>query len=289
MYIDKFSNYLKNERNFSHNTIISYRKDVEQFLFFLKKISVNLEFSSTKDIRKWIIQNRDSGLEPTTINRKISCIRTYYKFLKRESKVSYNPLTNINLLKIKKRLPVFVSEKSMYDLFSKVNFSQDFKGRRDKFIIDLFYQTGIRLSELINIQITDFNIKNKTLRIYGKGKKQRIVPVLDSLITHYHNYMISRNHIKSEFIFVTSKGDKLYPKVIYRLVNKYLGLISTISRRSPHILRHTFATHLLNRGAKLNTIKELLGHKTLSSTQVYTHNSLEKIKKIYNKSHPRGQ
>ena len=124
---------------------------------------------------------------------------------------------------------------------------------------------------------------------YGKGKKQRIVPVLDSLITHYHNYTISRNHIKSEFIFVTSKGDKLYPKVIYRLVNKYLGLISTISRRSPHILRHTFATHLLNRGAKLNTIKELLGHKTLSSTQVYTHNSLEKIKKIYNKSHPRGQ
>ena len=289
MYIDKFSNYLKNERNFSHHTIKSYTKDVEQFLFFLKKISVNIEFSSTKDIRKWIIQNRDSGLEPSTINRKISCIRTYYKFLKRESKVSYNPLININLLKIKKRLPVFVSEKSMYDLFSKVNFSQDFKGRRDKFIIDLFYQTGIRLSELINIQITDFNIKNKTLRIYGKGKKQRIVPVLDSLITHYHNYMISRNHIKSEFIFVTSKGDKLYPKVIYRLVNKYLGLISTISRRSPHILRHTFATHLLNRGAKLNTIKELLGHKTLSSTQVYTHNSLEKIKKIYNKSHPRGQ
>ena len=284
-----FRSYLKNERNFSHNTIKSYTKDVEQFLFFLKKNSVNIEFSSTKDIRKWIIQNRDSGLEPSTINRKISCIRTYYKFLKRESKVSYNPLININLLKIKKRLPVFVSEKSMYDLFSKVNFSQDFKGRRDKFIIDLFYQTGIRLSELINIQITDFNIKNKTLRIYGKGKKQRIVPVLDSLITHYHNYMISRNHIKSEFIFVTSKGDKLYPKVIYRLVNKYLGLISTISRRSPHILRHTFATHLLNRGAKLNTIKEILGHKTLSSTQVYTHNSLEKIKKIYNKSHPRGQ
>ena len=155
--------------------------------------------------------------------------------------------------------------------------------------LDLIVLAELKMLELINIQITDFNIKNKTLRIYGKGKKQRIVPVLDSLITRYHNYMISRNHIKSEFIFVTSKGDKLYPKVIYRLVNKYLGLISTISRRSPHILRHTFATHLLNRGAKLNTIKELLGHKTLSSTQVYTHNSLEKIKKIYNKSHPRGQ
>jgi len=288
MYTDEFSNYLNNERNFSFNTIKSYTKDIDQFLFFLKNKSIKVDIVSSKNIRDWIIENKEKGLESSTINRKISCLRTYYMFLKRESLISYNPLNNINFLRIKKRLPVFVSENSMYNLFSSVDFSEDFSGKRDRFIIDLFYQTGIRLSELINIKTTDINIKSKTLRVYGKGNKERVVPVLDSLIISFNEYMDLRNHMKSKFIFVTSKGKKAYPKLIYRIVNKYLGCISTVTKKSPHILRHTFATHMLNRGADLNTIKELLGHKTLSSTQVYTHNSLEKIKKIYNKSHPRG-
>ena len=288
MYTDEFSNYLNNERNFSFNTIKSYTKDIDQFLFFLKNKSIKVDIVSSKNIRDWIIENKEKGLESSTINRKISCLRTYYMFLKRESLISYNPLNNINFLRIKKRLPVFVSENSMYNLFSSVDFSEDFSGKRDRFIIDLFYQTGIRLSELINTKITDINIKSKTLRVYGKGNKERVVPVLDTLIISFNEYMDLRNHIKSKFIFVTSKGKKAYPKLIYRIVNKYLGCISTVTKKSPHILRHTFATHMLNRGANLNTIKELLGHKTLSSTQVYTHNSLEKIKKIYNKSHPRG-
>ena len=176
----------------------------------------------------------------------------------------------------------------MYNLFSKIHFSDTFSGKRDAFILDLFYQTGLRLSELINIQISDFDVRKKTLRILGKGNKERIVPILDVIIVRYKEYMISRKEISSKFLFVTSSGKRAYPKMIYRLVNKYLGAISTITKKSPHILRHTFATHLLNRGADINTIKELLGHKTLSSTQVYTHNSLEKIKKIYKKSHPRG-
>ena len=288
MYTDEFSNYLNNERNFSFNTIKSYTKDIDQFLFFLKNKSIKVDIVSSKNIRDWIIENKEKGLESSTINRKISCLRTYYMFLKRESLISYNPLNNINFLRIKKRLPVFVSENSMYNLFSSVDFSEDFSGKRDRFIIDLFYQTGIRLSELINIKTTDINIKSKTLRVYGKGNKERVVPVLDTLIISFNEYMDLRNHMKSKFIFVTSKGKKAYPKLIYRIVNKYLGSISTVTKKSPHILRHTFATHMLNRGADLNTIKELLGHKTLSSTQVYTHNSLEKIKKIYNKSHPRG-
>ena len=288
MYKDEFLNYLKHERNFSPNTIKSYCNDLDQFFSFMKKNSRVINYTSSKDIRNWIVLNKETGLESSTINRKISCLRTYFRFLKREGFISKNPTNNINLLSVKKRLPVFVSEESMHNLFSKINFSDNFLGKRDAFVLDLFYQTGLRLSELINIQITDFDVRKKTLRVLGKGNKERIVPILDVIIVRYKEYMISRKEISSKFLFVTSSGKRAYPKMIYRLVNKYLGAISTITKKSPHILRHTFATHLLNRGADINTIKELLGHKTLSSTQVYTHNSLEKIKKIYKKSHPRG-
>jgi len=288
MYKDEFLNYLKHERNFSPNTIKSYCNDLDQFFSFMKRNSRVINYTSSKDIRNWIILNKETGLESSTINRKISCLRTYFRFLKREGFMSKNPTNNINLLSVKKRLPVFVSEESMHNLFSKINFSDNFLGKRDAFVLDLFYQTGLRLSELINIQIADFDVRKKTLRVLGKGNKERIVPILDVIIVRYKEYMISRKEISSKFLFVTSSGKKAYPKMIYRLVNKYLGAISTITKKSPHILRHTFATHLLNRGADINTIKELLGHKTLSSTQVYTHNSLEKIKKIYKKSHPRG-
>ena len=288
MYKDEFLNYLKHERNFSPNTIKSYFNDLDQFLSFMKRESKTINCASSKDIRNWIVLNKEIGLESSTINRKISCLRTYFRFLRREGFMSKNPTNNINLLSVKKRLPVFVSEESMHNLFSKINFSDSFLGKRDAFVLDLFYQTGLRLSELINIEISDFDVRKKTLRILGKGNKERIVPILDVIIVRYKEYMISRKEISSKFLFVTSSGKRAYPKMIYRLVNKYLGAISTITKKSPHILRHTFATHLLNRGADINTIKELLGHKTLSSTQVYTHNSLEKIKKIYKKSHPRG-
>tara|TARA_B100001250_G_scaffold236758_1_gene203359 strand:+ start:102 stop:974 length:873 start_codon:yes stop_codon:yes gene_type:complete len=288
MYKDQFLNYLKYERNFSPNTIKSYFNDLDQFFSFVKKESKIIKHVSLKDIRNWIILNKEIGLESSTINRKISCLRTYFRFLGREGFVSNNPTNNINLLSIKKRLPVFVSEDSMHNLFSAMNFPDDFSGKRDAFILDLFYQTGLRLSELINIKIGDLDVKKKTLRIFGKGSKERVVPILDVIINRYKEYMISRKEISSKFLFVTSSGKKAYPKMVYRIVNKYLSAISTITKKSPHILRHTFATHLLNRGADINTIKELLGHKTLSSTQVYTHNSLDKIKKIYKKSHPRG-
>tara|TARA_B100001029_G_C14996281_1_gene415226 strand:+ start:142 stop:1011 length:870 start_codon:yes stop_codon:yes gene_type:complete len=288
MYKEEFLNYLQNERNFSQNTIRSYFNDLNQFFYFLEKDAVSVKSVSSKHIRSWIVHSKDMGLESSTINRKISCLRSYFKFLMREEIVNKNPIHNINLLSIKKRLPVFVSEESMYNLFSKVNFSNDFLGQRDKLILDLFYQTGIRLSELVNIKINDLDVQKKILRIFGKGGKERLIPVLDQIIVCYKEYMFFREKIPSKFLFVTSKGKKAYPKMVYRIVNKYLGYISTVTKKSPHILRHTFATHLLNRGADINTIKELLGHKTLSSTQVYTHNSLEKIKRIYKKSHPRG-
>jgi len=288
MYKDEFLNYLQNERNFSQNTIQSYFNDLGQFFSFLEKDSISAKLVSSKDVRSWIVYNKEIGLESSTINRKISCLRSYFKFLIREEIISKNPINNINLLSVKKRLPVFVSEESMYNLFSKVNFSNDFLGYRDKLMLELFYQTGIRLSELINIKISDLDVQKKILRIFGKGGKERLIPILDQIIICYKEYMIFRQKMPSTFLFVTSKGKKAYPKMVYRIVNKYLGFISTVTKKSPHILRHTFATHLLNRGADINTIKELLGHKTLSSTQVYTHNSLEKIKRIYKKSHPRG-
>ena len=164
-----------------------------------------------------------------------------------------------------------------------MTFSEDFSGRRDKFILEMFYQTGIRVSELIELKVNQFDVSNKTLIVFGKGKKERIIPLLNNLISCYKSYMIFRKKMSSDFLFLTNKSKKTYPKMIYRIVNRYLGMVSSITKKSPHVLRHTFATHLLNRGADINTIKELLGHKSLLSTQVYTHNSLEKLKRIYKK------
>ena len=221
MYKEEFLNYLQNERNFSQNTIRSYFNDLNQFFYFLEKDAVSVKSVSSKHIRSWIVHSKDMGLESSTINRKISCLRSYFKFLMREEIVNKNPIHNINLLSIKKRLPVFVSEESMYNLFSKVNFSNDFLGQRDKLILDLFYQTGIRLSELVNIKINDLDVQKKILRIFGKGGKERLIPVLDQIIVCYKEYMCFREKIPSKFLFVTSKGKKAYPKMVYRIVNKY--------------------------------------------------------------------
>ncbi len=286
MYLGKFFNYLKNERNFSEKTIRSYITDLNQFFLFFEK---PLNSVDSMDLREWIISLKEAGLESVSINRKISSIRSYFKLCKREGWVSNDPSQKIKLLSTKKRLPSFVSESVMRDLFSKIKFSNDFIGRRDKFILEMFYQTGVRVSELVDLKINQFNKSNKTLIVFGKGRKERIIPLLKNLIDCYDDYISVRKEVQSDFLFLTKKYKKTYPKMIYRIVNNYLGMVSTLSKKSPHVLRHTFATHLLNRGADINTIKELLGHKSLLSTQVYTHNSLEKLKRIYKKSHPRGE
>lgn len=286
MYLDQFLNYLKNERNFSEKTVQSYLTDLNQFFSFF-----NGNFSSlnSQHLREWIVALKDSGLESVSINRKISSLRSYLKLSKREGWLSEDPSQKIKLLSTKKRLPNFFSESVMKNLFSKTKFANDFVGNRDRLILEMFYQTGIRVSELVDLEMKQFDKSNKILIVFGKGRKERIIPLLNSLIKFYDNYIDYRKDVKSNFLFVTEKSKKTYPKLIYRIVNKYLGMVSTLSKRSPHVLRHTFATHLLNRGADINTIKELLGHKSLLSTQVYTHNSLEKLKRIYKKSHPRGE
>jgi len=286
MYLKQFLNYLKNERNFSEKTVTSYITDLNQFFLFFDSPPQSVD---SMDLREWIISLKESGLEPVSINRKISSIRSYFKLCKREGWVSNDPSQKIKLLSTKKRLPSFLSESVMRDLFSKIKFSNDFIGRRDKFILEMFYQTGVRVSELVDLRTNQFNTSNKTLIVFGKGRKERIIPLLKNLIDCYDDYIFFRKEMKSNFLFLTKKSKKTYPKMIYRIVNNYLGMVSTLSKKSPHVLRHTFATHLLNRGADINTIKELLGHKSLLSTQVYTHNSLEKLKRIYKKSHPRGE
>ena len=286
MYSDQFLNYLKNERNFSKKTIQSYLTDVNQFFLFNKVKTSDIR---SNDIRGWIISLKESGLESVSINRKISSIRSYFKLCKRESWINQDPSQKIKLLAVKKRLPNFFSESAMKSLFSKVKFPNDFTGSRDRLIIEIFYSTGIRVSELVDLKKSQFNLTSKTLIVFGKGRKERIIPLLNNVIESFKIYMKFRSNMKSDYLFLTINSKKTYSELIYRVVNEYLGKVTTISKKSPHVLRHTFATHLLNRGADINTIKELLGHKSLLSTQVYTHNSLEKIKRIYQKSHPRGE
>lgn len=285
MHTEKFLNYLRNERNFSEKTVNSYHTDLNQFLLFVKK---NILSVHNADIREWVVSLKNLQFESVSINRKISSLRSYFKFLKREGFISKDPTVSIKLLSTKKRLPSFFSESVMNDLFSKVKFSNDFEGARDKLIIELFYQTGIRVSELVDLKLSQFNVLDRTLTVFGKGRKERKIPLLKNTINCFNEYFEHRKKIKSNYLFVTIKSKKTYTKLIYRVVNNNLAKVSTLTKRSPHVLRHTFATHLLNRGADINTIKELLGHKSLLSTQVYTHNSLEKLKRIYKNSHPRG-
>ena len=293
MLLSFFINYLKNERNYSINTVNSYSRDLLQFFNFLGLDSSNINKVSIDNVRLWLIELKEKNLSSKTINRKISALKNFFNFCEREKYVSKNPLLKIKNLKEKKRLPVVVSESSLKNLFSVRNiFSDNFNGVRDRLIMELFYQTGIRLSELINLRIQDYSCSSKELVVLGKRNKQRVIPLTRSLVLLIDNYILERsvnfNDINLDFLFLSDRGRKTYPKMIYRLVNHYLSLVSSVQKKSPHILRHAFATHLLNNGADLNAIKDLLGHSSLLSTQVYTQVSSEKIKKTYRKSHPRG-
>ena len=293
MLIEKFLNYLKNERHYSLHTIKSYHNDLVQF-FELSKLSPKLIAKiQLKDIRDWIICLKDKNNSTRTINRKISSLKTFFNFCKREKHILVNPVLKIRTMKEPKRLPVVLSESSLKNLFSLEGlFENNFQGFRDRLILELFYLTGIRLTELISIKIGDYDPVKKELKILGKRNKERVIPLTNSVLKLLNDYLKLRSKIlnnkNQSFLFITNSGKKSYPKMIYRIVNYYLSMVSSSKKRSPHILRHAFATHLLNRGADLNAIKDLLGHSTLLSTQVYTQISGEKIKKAYKKSHPRG-
>lgn len=291
--IKLFLDYLKYEKRHSHHTFTAYENDLDQFVLFGKEWVEDFTVEGVDHhlIRKWIISLMDAGINARSVNRKISTLKTFFKFLMRENLIEKNPTDRVILPKMAKKLPVFVQEKEINKLLDGRFFTDDFEGKRDKAVISLFYGSGIRLSELQNIRFSDFDVKGKMVKVLGKRNKERLVPFPLEISTVMEDYIKIRNELFGEvnnIIFLTEKGDPIYSKLIYRIVKKHLSMVTTLDHRSPHILRHSYATHLLNRGADLNAIKELLGHANLAATQVYTHTTFEKLKKVYKQAHPRA-
>lgn len=292
--IESFLKYLEYEKRYSRHTLISYRQDLAQFSDFLKETGFDPEGQtvSYSEIRGWIVSLIESGIDPRSANRKISSLKSYFKFLLKKGAIQTNPASRLRMLKTKKQLPRFLKEHEMQALFEQGLFDEDFDGWRDRIVIELLYGTGIRLSELIALKENDINFFDQNIKVLGKRNKQRLIPFTRSLGKALENYISKKKERfpgnAIEYLIVTNKEEQCYPMMIYRIVKKFLDQVATIDKRSPHVLRHTFATHLLNKGADLNAVKELLGHSNLSATQVYTHNSLEKIKKVYDQAHPKA-
>jgi integrase/recombinase XerC len=296
MEIESFVKYLKYEKRYSEHTVRSYETDIRQFHNFVYNNNENIsevEALSYNNIRLWIASLKSDKISSRTINRKISSLKRFINYLLKHGKITEDPLIKIVNPKNNKRLPQFVQEKQMNKLESTSVFTEDFSGIRDRFVLELFYNTGMRLSELINLKHGDVDLMSGTVKILGKRNKERVSPLNNYTINIYKEYLDSKKQEnfdtgKNAFLIVTDKGKKLYEKFAYRKVVHYLSQITEIEKKSPHILRHTFATHMLNNGADLNAIKELLGHSSLAATQVYTHNTLKKIKDIYKQAHPRA-
>jgi integrase/recombinase XerC len=292
-YVEEFLNYLKFEKRCSSHTQISYHTDLKQFSNFIleKENCDNILMADHRMVRRWIVYLYESKLTARSINRKLTALKTFFKYLLKTGLVAKNPLDKVSAPKTSKRLPEFVDEKQMNFLIDDIDFGEDFTGKRNKLIIELFYFTGMRLSELINIKMSDLDIYNQSIKVLGKRNKERIIPIKKEFLDAIKKYIVFKNESGfeyCEYLFCNKKGVKLNSEYVYRVVKGYLKLIATTDKKSPHVLRHTFATHMLNRGADLNAIKELLGHANLSATQVYTHNTFEKLTKIYKQAHPRA-
>ena len=288
MYLEEFFSYIKSEKRFSDYTIISYTTDLNQFTKFLKDEYdiTDQSKASFKIIRNWVSILVESGLKSNSVNRKISSLKTFYKFLTIYNYLNSNPTLKLLSPKSSKRLPVFIEKENMNNLFDSNFFDNSFCGRRDKLIIELFYFTGMRLSELINIKISDLDFVNSQIKVLGKRNKERLIPITYNVLNTLSDFKNMFNLKK--FLFSDENGKKLYSKKVYRIVNKYLAKISSMQKRSPHVLRHTFATQMLNNGADINAIKEILGHANLSATQIYTHNSIKKLKNVHKQAHPKA-
>ena len=289
MYKEKFINYLSSEKRFSNHTIVAYSTDLSQFAQFLAdnfQIKDQVSQINFQIVRNWIASLLEEGVSPRSVNRKISTLKTYFRYLIREQIILESPMLKVVAPKSKKRLPVFIEEYQIESLLNEVKFDDGFVGERDKLIIELFYVTGIRLSELINIKVSDVDYNNNLIKVLGKRNKERLIPLSVSIINNIK--LFTKKNDVNNYLFTNLGGTKVYTKLVYRVVKKYIGKISSINKKSPHILRHTFATHMLNNGADINAIKELLGHANLSATQVYTHNTIEKLKSVYKQAHPRA-
>ncbi|AOW20199.1 tyrosine-type recombinase/integrase [Urechidicola croceus] len=292
MLTKSFIEYLSFEKKYSQHTITAYQNDLNSFRKFLIQEYQDDNFLNVNysQIRSWIVLLVDSGISNRSINRKISSLKTFFKFLQKTKSISNNPLKNHQALKTAKRVQVPFSTKEIFQVIDNIEIEDNFTMFRNKLIVELLYSTGMRRNELINLKVKDIDMSNNTIKVLGKRNKERFIPLLLSVKLSLEKYLFKRNLQvpNSNFLFYTDKQNKLYPTLVYRIINDYFSTVSSKVKKSPHVLRHSFATHLLNEGADLNSVKELLGHSSLASTQVYTHSSLGKLKEVYNQAHPRS-
>jgi integrase/recombinase XerC len=295
MNLSSYQNYLQYEKRYSPHTVRAYLKDILQFQDFLLNTYEIDDFTAVnhRQVRSWIVDMMQQGISPRSINRKLSSLRVFYGYLKKKGEIIANPLNKIVPPKTGRRLPDTIEESRISQIFSDLEFSNDFKGCRDRLVIEILYSTGMRRSELIHLRVKDINLSKLQFKVLGKGNKERLIPfgadLQKSLLSYLEKRALVDKQDASDALILTDHGKKAYPKLIYNIVHKYLGLVTTAKKRSPHVLRHSFATHLSDHGAELNAVKELLGHANLSATQIYTHNSVEKLKKVYKQAHPRGR
>ena len=293
-FVQPFVDYLKFEKRYSEHTVRSYHDDLVAFFHFIKKQYGNIGLSeiSSSFVRSWLASLKGDQLASRSINRKISSLKSFFKYQLRVGELDLTPMNNIISPKINKRLPVFVDQKHISTLFSHVEFPDTWNGQTDRLLIEIFYNTGMRLSELVNIKENQIDFSNCSIKVLGKGNKERVIPVSPQMSAHIKRYIEDKRkgfeNFDKTYLLVNIKGKQLYQKYVYLCVKKYLGEVTTVDKKSPHVLRHTFATHLTNSGAELNSVKELLGHSSLAATQVYTHNTIEKLKDVYKKAHPKA-
>lgn len=292
---DAFRDYLQLEKKYSPHTVNAYLNDIHFFESFNKNQfdQENIDGANYNQIRSWIVTLVDNDISNVSVNRKMQSLKAYYKFLLKTKQIEVSPLLKHKALKTPKILQIPFSENEVTEVLSQIQNPVGFEAIRDKLIIDLFYTTGIRRTELIHLRITNINVSGNTIKVLGKRNKERIIPILPIVSQQLILYLNERTHLENvtdnDFFFLAKKGLKLNDSFVYRLINNYFSTVSEKVKKSPHILRHTFATHLLNNGADLNSVKELLGHSSLASTQIYTHSSLSELKKVYEDAHPRNQ
>ncbi len=292
--VDSFLKYISYEKRYSQHTVTSYQNDLRQFAEYLsQKFNItDLADASKLMVRSWVLSLMDQGIAAKSVNRKIASLRSYYKFMLKREAIAKDPTAQVKLLKTPKELPDFADENELSIQLDSDSFKEGFEGNQQRIIMELLYGTGMRLSELLGLKETDVNRLERTVKVLGKRNKERIIPISASLIQVIDDYINDKNHRfganPNGKLIVNNNGGEAYPMLIYRTVKEYLNRVSSVDKKSPHVLRHTFATHLLNKGADLNAVKDLLGHSSLAATQVYTHNSLEKLKAVFDQAHPKA-